>query len=106
MSTRKNWSHQKVLKYSNIYMSSDYYACFINGQGKSNPALALGETVEEVEANAKLICASRELLKEHITDVKLIEEFINGDPVKWETVKYFLSNLLVSKKLTIKKATK
>lgn len=61
---------------------------------------------QEMNANAKLIAASPELLEDHITDIVCIQDFINRYK-KGETndVVYFLENLIISKNAVIKKAT-
>lgn len=58
------------------------------------------------EETAKLIAAAPELLKDHLSDVTMIEDLIKDlkDGKKRDVI-YFLENLLVSKKSVIKKAT-
>lgn len=65
-----------------------------------------GINANEQEANAKLISQAVNLLKDAISDVECIEDFVRRfKKGETEQVVYFLENLLISKKAVIKKAT-
>lgn len=88
-------------------LQNETYSNMISNQYGNVVAVCYGKTIEECEARAELIEAAPKMLKNHITDVILIEDFIKRyKEGNTNEVVYFLENLLVSTKSIIKKLIK
>ncbi len=74
---------------------------YVGTLNPNNPVCKISPLIDSIEekANAKLISISPQLLKDAISDIEVIEDFVKRyKNNETDSVVYFLENLLISKK--------